>query len=370
MSTVKGLRAGAVAFVLVGMTLAAATVGADDRFNTERPSSVEIFPKVVNTSGTIIQLTNTSNMLINVHCFYINGQEIGGAPVWQVTDFALVLTRQQPTHWEVGTGRPVSPNDATTGLDPGLIPPVPPGFVGSLVCVEVLPSGEPSAANSLIGNATVGQVTGLGGANGVSKYNGIGIQACPGNGECCDGTMNADCNLDTDNVLELNDEEFAACPGGLLVNFAFEGAPDAAIDGSGNTPSVVSTNWSLVPCGFDFENFIPTSTFLTFNGHDEFEAPLSVSSVPIDCYFSADLGDPVFGNQLTFGFVTGSTYATGILRPQAPGDLPALGVENVLRTAGDGSSDTAATNMHFCTEAGSPSDCDKVDSEIRLPNFE
>jgi hypothetical protein len=241
------------------------------------------------------------------------------------------------------------------------------------VCVEVLPTGEPSGANSLIGHATVGQVTGLGGANGVSKYSGIGIEACPGNGICCDGEpegMGEDCDLNADNVLELNNQEFAACPGGLLLNFAFEGAPDAAIDGAGNTPSTTSTNLSLVPCGFDFENLLPTSTFLTLNFRDEFESPGSVSTVPVECFFSRDLGDPVFGGQLDFGAMGGTAHGTGILRPQAPGDLPALGVANVLRTAGDGSSDTSATNLHFCTEADPPSDCDEVNSQIRLPIFE
>jgi hypothetical protein len=91
--------------------------------------------------------------------------------------------------------------------------------------------------------------------------------------------------------------------------------------------------------------------------------------VEVPCYFSRDLGDPIFGNELTIGGL-GSSFGTGILRPQAPGDLPALGVANVLRTAGDGSSDTAATNLHFCTEAADPSFCVEVDSEIRLPNFE
>jgi len=64
MSTVQGLRAGIIAGVLIGMTLAAGTVSAQGNFTTERPSSILIFPKVVNTtSDTIIQITNTSNMM-------------------------------------------------------------------------------------------------------------------------------------------------------------------------------------------------------------------------------------------------------------------------------------------------------------------
>jgi hypothetical protein len=354
-----------MALVLIGMmTLTAATVGAEERFTTERPSSVLIFPKVVNTSDTVIQITNTTNLLVNVHCFYVNGQVFGGQPIWQVTDFALVLTRQQPTQWSAGAGRAVNPQDINTGLDPGAVPPVVPGFTGFLLCAEVMPSGEPSGANSLKGEATVGQVTSLGGPNHVSKYNAIGIQACGMGG--CGGTGTS---VNDDNVLDLDNKEFAKCPGGLLLNFEGEDGPDLAIDGASPLGSLVSTNLTLVPCGFDLANVNPSSTFLTLNFRDEFESPGSVSTVPIDCWFSRDLGDPIFGNQLTIGGLLPSTFGTGILRPQTPGDLPALGVANVLHQAGDGSSDTAATNLHFCTDAAAPADCDEVTSQILLPSL-
>jgi hypothetical protein len=44
-------------------------------------------------------------------------------------------------------------------------------------------------------------------------------------------------------------------------------------------------------------------------------------------------------------------------------------VANVLRTAGDGSSDIAATNLHFCTDTNAATGCTKVNSEIRLPSL-
>jgi hypothetical protein len=297
-----------------------------------------------------------------VDCFYVNGQSFGGFPIWDITDFSLVLTRQQPTHWGVATGRAVDPTDKETGLDPGLIPPVVEGFTGFLVCVEVMPSGEPSGANSLKGEATVGQVTTLGDpGNRVSKYNAIGIQAC-GQGGCGGAGM----QVNADNVLELNNVEYAACPGGLLVNFAAENGEDIAI-GPANPPSVVSTNLTLIPCGIDFENLNPASTLLTLNLRNEFESPGSVSQVPVDCWFSRDLGDPLFGNQLTIGGL-GSFFGTGILRPIGS-SVPAVGVANVLHMAGDGSSDTAATNLHFCNEPDAPSSCVEVNSEIRLPTL-
>lgn len=367
MSTVKGLRAGRVALVLVGMMLPAGTVAAQERFTTERPSSVLIFPKVINTcpsSDTIIQITNTTNMLTQAHCFYVNGQFFNGQPLWQVTDFAIVLTRQQPTHWSACRGRAVNPLDPQTqsaGIDPGLVPPVPPGFTGYLMCVEVDAGGAPVSSNSLKGEGTVGVITAPGGANRVSKYNAVGIQACDVGGCAGAGVAN-----DGDNVLELNNLEYAACPGGALVNFIAEGGPDPALDGAGNTPSQVSTNLAMVPCGGDFENLIPPVTTQLFSVRNEFEEP-GGGTVPIECWSSRTLDDPFFGNQLTIGGLD-TEFGTMILRP-APGSVPILGVANVLHVAGDGSSDTAATNLHFCTEESAPSSCVEVNSEIRLPTL-
>jgi hypothetical protein len=366
MSTVKGLRAGRVALVLIGTILAAGTVSAQERFTTEQPSSVLIYPKVINTTqDTIIQITNTTNLLTQAHCFYVNGQFFNGQALWQVTDFEITLTRQQPTHWSVRQGRAVNPFDAqtpTAGIDPGLVPPVPPGFTGYLTCVEVDAGGSPVSSNSLKGEATVGSINGPGAVNLASKYNAIGIQACNVGGCLGGGVAN-----NGDNVLSLNNLEYAACPGGLLLNFAAEGGPDPALDGAGNTPSQVSTDLTLVPCGGDFENLIPAQTTQTLNLRNEFEEPGSVTLVPVDCWAERTLGDPIFGNQLTIGGL-GSQFGTSIIRPLSANDIPVLGVANVLRTAGDGTSDTAATNLHFCTEVDPPSSCVPVNSEIRLPS--
>src|SRR5262245_43898697 len=185
MSTVQGLRASLLAGILVGVTLAAGAISAQvsaqgvfvgtaqGTFSTERPGSVLIFPKVVNTSDTIIQMATTSNQVTYVKCFYTDGRRIGGRAVWQTTDFELVLTRQQPTHWSVGRGRAVVPypldmNVQTSGLDPGAIPPVPPGFTGFLLCVETNVDGSPKSGKSLKGEETIGEITKLGGTNHVS----------------------------------------------------------------------------------------------------------------------------------------------------------------------------------------------------------
>src|SRR4030095_12949798 len=119
MSTVQGLRAGLLAGILIGVTLSAGPISAqisalgaaagtaEGTFTPERPPSLLIFPKVVNTSDTIIQIANASNSVTYVKCFYTDGRSIGGQPIWQITDFELVLTRQQPTHSAVSRGRAV-----------------------------------------------------------------------------------------------------------------------------------------------------------------------------------------------------------------------------------------------------------------------
>jgi len=367
MSTVKGLRAGVMASILAGVALAAGIAQAQG-FSTERPGSILIFPKVVNTDvNTVIQITNTSNQLTYAHCFYVNGATVNGQPLWQVTDFELALTRQQPTHWGASTGRAVNPVDSVGGLDPGLVPPIPPGFTGYLVCVETSVDGTPVSANSLIGVATVGAI-GDGGPNVVSKYNAVGIPGCGSTlGPCgTDGTAN-----DGDNVLSLDNHEYAACPGGVYVNFESEGGPDPALVNAGNTASTVSTNLSLVPCGIDFENLIPETTTIAAQIRDEFETVSSVFPIGVDCYFEDPLSASPFGGAFT---LSSSTFGTAILRPPLGGNgvpvgVPVVGVANVLRTADDGSQDTAATNLHFCTDETAPASCVTVNSEIRLPTF-
>lgn len=365
MSTVQGLRAGMIAGVVIGVTLGAGTVSAQGHFSTERPGSILIFPKVVNTtSDTIIQITNTGNMLTHAHCFYTDGRTVNGRPAWQVTDFELILTRQQPTHWSAANGRPFNPLDDIAGLDPGLIPPVPPGFTGYLVCVETLIDGTPTGGNNLKGEATVGNVD----DGNVGKYNAIGIPACNGPTGLCGPTGGS---VNADNVLQLNGVEYAQCPGGLYLNFTAEGAPDLGIDGSGNTPSSVSTNLTVVPCGMDFENLIPVTSRLTVPViHNEFEDNLSAPGTEIACWFSGTLASPpVFGPPFPMRIdALGTEFGTAIIRPGTGSATPPfLGVANVLRTAGDGSSDTALMNLQFCADTDPPASCTPFSSEIRLP---
>ncbi len=349
MSTVKGLRAGVVAGILGGMALLTGPTcaHAQNNFSTERPGSILIFPKVINTGvpgpETVIQVSNTTNMVVFAHCLYVDGRSVNGAPSWAVTDFDLTLTRQQPTHWAVSAGRAVDPMDSETGLDPGLIPPVSDGFTGFLTCVQVDSSGAPVGGNALKGEATIGNINGVGGVNNVSKYNAIGIPAVgpvgPGND------------------LHLDGVEYAACPADLLMNFQGEDGPDPALETAGNTASIVSSNLTIVPCGMDFENLIPGHTTLDVSAKNEFEENSS-ASFSVNCWRSIDLGDPTFGVQSIFNIgALNSEFGTAVLNP-APGLPPGLGVLNVLRIADDGTSDTATSNLFWNNTANpGPTPC-------------
>jgi len=116
---------------------------------------------------TVIQITNTSNSMVHAHCFYVNaaplcigaGDCLAGTcsgtcePQWIEVDFAIWLTKQQPTHWSVGEGRlppggfPCDANNSdcdNAGIEIGRVPPVSSvPFAGELRCIEVDQSGAP-----------------------------------------------------------------------------------------------------------------------------------------------------------------------------------------------------------------------------------
>ena len=177
------------------------------------------------TSDTIIQITNISNNMVHARCFYVNAapDPVTHVPIWQVTDFVIWLTKQQPTHWQVSEGRFEDPTDncdlnsknqfvpdsdcANAGIDPGAIPPVPENFIGELKCVEVDVSETPIGGNHLKGEATIKTIP----TGDASKYNAIGLQ----------GTSNAGSTgnqLLLDHPIGADDTvgEYDACPNVLL----------------------------------------------------------------------------------------------------------------------------------------------------------
>ncbi len=315
----------------LGIALACLASTASAQFTVEEPSSVLIFPKVVCTSqprqDTVIQATNTSNMMAYAHCFYTDGQSLNGVARWSVTDFPLSLTRQQTTTWSACSGRPLNPGDSQLGIDPGSVPPVVDGFTGSLVCVQVDSpfQGAPSGANNLTGRADVG----------ASGYNAVGLPAI---------------NAGADKVLDLDGVEYAQCPSSYHLNFATNGSVGAialgpmAGQGLDDSVATVSTSVTVVPCNFDFANLIPSRVNIGYNPIvDEMENSGSQGTPDeVICWDNLQLDSTGFELATSFGTaqVNGTDSTTG-------SPAPFVAVASVLRVGGTSlGSDSATTNLH------------------------
>src|SRR5262249_24480841 len=166
-----------------------------------RPGSIVVWPKVVastlfpNGRDTLVQLTNSRNILTRVDCFYAQAIPLdpsrppgpSNPALWQQIDFVLHVTLQQPMYWYVSSGRAAVPGEMT---DPGLVPPVTQPFSGQLRCIEVDDTGLPLGGNGLSGSATL-----LGPDSDVSTYDAVSLQAL---------------NVAADLTLNLDDVEYAA----------------------------------------------------------------------------------------------------------------------------------------------------------------
>jgi hypothetical protein len=235
----------------------------------------------------VIEISNTSNNMVHAHCFYVDARTVNGLPLWQVTDFTIWLTRQQPTHWVASQGRAVNPNDGFgrdgSGLDPGAIPPVPPGFEGELKCVQIDASGTPFGGNNLKGEALIRQFDG-----DVSKHNAIAILANP---DLAGGDPANELRLD--NSVN-NFGEYNACPNTTLLNHFVDGADDQVIERlnplwcDGECP--IRTYLTLVPCTQDFENQVPETVTVQFVIVNELEQIFSAST-SVTCWKTIRLAD-------------------------------------------------------------------------------
>jgi len=369
---------------------------------TTRGASILAFPKVLADGGsdTIIQITNISNNMVHADCFYVNGAPNPLnplVPLWQVTDFKIWLTKQQPTHWRVSTGRFVNPIDtcfengkvvpsadcADAGLDPGAVPPVPEGFTGELKCIEVDVADNPIGGNHLKGEALIKT------DGDAAKYNAIGI-------------LGTDLAGETGNVLQLDQPadspevvgQYNACPQSLLLNHFAEGVTDPVILARGlggkctgvgpvrpcqsdedcptgqtcqNGPQILDpsgaldlisatvTDLTLIPCNQDFENGVPSSVTVQFVITNEFEQSLSASTT-ITCwadFFLFTVNSPFNPNMSPFSFaVQGTTVLFTRITPVAPsgpnGDFAGgvLGVVGVTRADAQGNLARVALNVH------------------------
>jgi hypothetical protein len=326
--------------VLAGVLLIASVTQAA---STDLSGSVVVWAKVVwsgpsvnGSAGedrdTVIQLSNTSNQMVHVHCFYINAAPLDpnslpgpqNPRLWQVTDFALWLTRRQPTHWVASQGRQINPNDGFgvdgSGIDPGAIPPVPPGFEGELKCVQVDSFGAPFGGNALKGEALLRSRDG-----DVSKYNAITISASDRASGDPAHILSLD---DTPN----NDGEYRSCPNTLLLNHFLDGSSNIAVealdpslcfdtceiatcsitggacvtddDCEGATFCPIRTQLTLVPCSQDFEDLVPGRVTVQFRITNELEQQFSASTT-VDCWLDVRLSDITSPNGTCSGAVGG-----------------------------------------------------------------
>jgi hypothetical protein len=351
------------------VVLGGVAISARADVTTETGASILIFPKV-RADGifdTVIQIANLSNNMVYAQCFYVNGTlqntnthlpcgvpSATCVPLCQETDFGIYLTKQQPTHWSVSTGRTFTPSPTfgsdTSGFAPGAVPPVG-DFVGELKCIEVDDSGAPITRNDLKGEATLVSLATIDGTlsdqtvtGDVAKYNAIGIQGNP--------------DVAPSNPLLLDGgATYNACPSELILNHFASGAPDIVVTeltASGilppDTTSAEYTDLTLVPCTEDFENQIPKSVTVQFLIYNEFEEQYSTSTT-VSCFLETELTN--IGSGQIFGYgVLGTDVAQAIITPvaQTNGSSGGLvGIAERITTMTDGTTPTAgraAYNLH------------------------
>jgi len=284
------------------------------------------------------------------HCFYVDGSLTDPSapasplnpPKWLETDFDIFLTKQQPTHWVVSTGRLFNPNDATcrttgcdgddsgtdhanccdAGLDPGHIPPVTPGFTGELKCIETDASEAPIGGNSLKGEATLVDIS----TNDVSKYNAVGLKGFDTNDMnnvlCIGGGVSSSCP---------SGAEYAACPDHWILDHPLVGAEDPVVSGadcgSGTCTSTVNTTFTVVPCSEDFEHQAPPPVILSFLVTNEFEQTFS-SFTTFQCWQSFDIED--ISNTFEASAIGGDTAVTLVRSHAADPSQPVFGIMAVV----------------------------------------
>lgn len=353
----------------VGVLALAGVASADDYRNvtTERSGSMVVFPKVLWKDGrdTIIRLANTGNPLAFVHCFYVDGTDASCAE----TDFDLILTRQQPTHWSASAGRrsfgvPEWGTD-NTGLPPGLIPPVPPGFQGQLICLQVDPDGFPYPGNALKGEAVLRREDG-----DVTRYNATSFPAQSTDTDPSDGVVL------TLNLTPDTDGEYVACPDTITLNHVTEGVVDPVAGQADpyctKANCSVSTQLTLVPCTLDLENQKPATVKLSFTIYDEFEQPYSAFD-SAKCWFNKSLAsiNPVFGTLPSVSAYTrinpnpknGGVIAVAE-ETRNYGSATGMAAFNVH---GEGNRFSRATDGDGPTVPGSNHDVDGVTDKVTIP---
>jgi len=400
MRTVKwsALLSGLCGFAAV---LGVAASSAHAIVTTERGASILAFPKVIanDSADTIIQITNISNSMVHARCFYVDASPSPtGAPRWQVTDFQIWLTKQQPTSWQVSRGRFTNPTDsceigtnglyipsadcAAAGLDPGAIPPVTEGFTGELKCVEVDVSGNPVGGNHLKGEATVKS------GGDVAKYNAIGFQ-----GTEAAGSTGNELLLDQPSNTEDVIGQYDSCPNELIVNHFAELSTDPVIlrnlrggqcvgsaaicvtdadcgedgpcdagadivlgpDGSVATlQSANLTELTLIPCTQNFEEtsaeeVAKNAVTVQFEIYNEFEQVFSFSTT-VECWkelFMFQLDSPNNPELSVWAYNNLQTLGVQTRIKPIPGEGGVIGVAGILRADREFTIARTLMNIHM-----------------------
>lgn len=335
---------------LAVLALGGVRAQAQPEISSTEPGSIVVFPKAIadGTRDTILSLTNTTNMMVYVHCeatnglgrcanspdpdnqiYYCNSDEeclnvedpesnvlanVGPCNVdCQPTDFDVVLTAHQPTFWRLSTGRMQDPNllagnectsVGNSQICPGffLAPvqnqgaggniPGQPDFRGEVRCFQVDSTGALMAGNALKGEAfieTLGEGEG-GGGGIISGYNSVNIQ---GQGSPADET-----------TAVLDGVEYARCPANFTIDHIAPGADDPVLA----VPTDVE--FSFVPC--TYSTVYPTSFRVQFFTYDQQEVSQSGGDIRT-CWanYRGSLTGGMFGRDGTFLRSTAAATHTG-----------------------------------------------------------
>ncbi|MBP1687396.1 MAG: hypothetical protein H6Q33_3539 [Deltaproteobacteria bacterium] len=308
--------------------------------SSTNPAALLIFPKiVVDTSAgvdTLIQITNTADVPINVRCYLVNatpqsppattGSLLPPTAITTTTcietDFTFLLTAKQPIMWKASAGLQFLPLSALMGpggqRNAGSIPPAPQDpMVAELKCVEVGLAGDeyPIDSNDLIGQATIENIN----TPDIQTYNAYGVQSIAGQNN-------------RDNTLVLG-QEYNGCANYLILDHFFDNAPDTV----GTGP--VRTSLTLVPCSEDFVLQSWPRIVVQFLVYNEFEQRFSTSRTT-GCFSELVLSDidtragntgandnySIF-NFLVQGTLTGQTWIRGVQGTSSGNGLLAIAEE-------------------------------------------
>ncbi len=344
------------AVVLLCSSAATARIIEAKGITTTGKGAILVFPDLeLNTSegiDTRIQLTNASEFLTKVDCFYINAtSHCGGntnvfcrtdadcssfpglrcVPGWTKTDFRLTLTKRQPISWNLSDGLGQLPLANTPGrnnqFNEGAIPPAPEDpFIGELRCVQK-DAGDvsrPSDRNDLKGETTYIQVTDV--FIDAHKSNAIAIKAIEGRQDGDPNTLNIGGPDAEYGAFPADGQEgMIGCPNVWTLDHFFEGAFVETHEG--NRGSHVNSRMTVVPCGANLLLDEPGSATLQFLIYNEFEQRFS-SSTRVDCYRETRLADidtrpGVAGDQRSIFSVGTQGTLTGMSRIRSvSGDDP------------------------------------------------